>query len=64
MRVMYACACVFVLGGCQLVGGRWVVDEPARVCRGGVINSEKRITDTFVAGRVRNTVIRTDACLD
>jgi len=52
-----------LVSGCQVVGGRWVVDDKVR-CRGGVINSEKRITDTFINGRVRNTTIRTDACLD
>ena len=49
--------------GCRVTGGRWVVEEE-RKCRGGVITTEKRITDTFVMGRVRNTVIRSDACLD
>jgi hypothetical protein len=51
-------------GGCRLQGGRWVVDDVERRCKGGVINTEKRITDTFIGGRVRNTTIRTDACLD
>jgi hypothetical protein len=49
--------------GCRFTGGRWVEDDVRR-CRGGVINTEKRITDTFINGRVRNTTIRTDACLD
>lgn len=53
-----------VTSGCRLTGGRWVVDEDPKRCRGGVINTEKRITDTFITGRVRNTTIRTDACLD
>ena len=54
---------LLLLTDCRFVGGRWVVEEERR-CRGGVVTTEKRITDTFVMGRVRNTVIRTDACLD
>lgn len=62
MRVVVVLALV-ALTGCRFTGGRWVEDD-ARRCRGGVINTEKRITDTFITGRVRNTTIRTDACLD
>jgi len=50
--------------GCRITGGRWMPDEVERRCKGGVINTEKRMTDTFINGRVRNTTIRTDACLD
>ena len=63
MRVALVLACL-LLSGCQVTGGRWVVDDVSRKCRGGVINIEKRITDTYITGRVRNTTIRTDACLD
>jgi hypothetical protein len=55
-----------LVSGCRVTGGQWtfVEDEVARRCRGGVINTEKRITNTFINGRVQNTTIRTDACLD
>ena len=62
MRIALVLLCV-LLGGCRFTGGRWVEDDVKR-CRGGVINTEKRITDTFINGRVRNTTVRTDACLD
>lgn len=56
--------------GCR-GGGRWawVEDEvapapaPAR-CRGGTVNTERRVTDVTISGRTRNTTTRTDACLD
>jgi len=63
MRIVMLLAALLATAGCRVTGGRWVEDDVKR-CRGGVINTEKRITDTFVMGRVRNTVIRTDACLD
>lgn len=64
MRAIVMLALVaLTASGCRFTGGRWVEDD-ARRCRGGVINTEKRITDTFINGRVRNTTIRTDACLD
>ena len=44
--------------------GRWVEDAVIPACVGGRVNVEKRITDVTVTGRTRNTVIRTDACLD
>jgi hypothetical protein len=55
------------------VGDRlvWMVDgEPQPVpltkpaCRSGVVTTEKRVTDVTVAGRTRNTVVRTDSCFD
>jgi hypothetical protein len=65
MRAIVMLALVaLTASGCRFTGGRWVVDEDVKRCRGGVINTEKRITDTFINGRVRNTTIRTDACLD
>jgi len=64
MRIALVLAACLLLSGCQITGGRWVVDDVSRKCRGGVINTEKRITDTYITGRVRNTTIRTDACLD
>jgi len=63
MRVVVCILCILLFSGCRVTGGRWVEDDVKR-CRGGVINTEKRITDTFIGGRVRNTTIRTDACLD
>jgi len=63
MRAVVVILCILT-SGCQVTGGRWVVDAPAQKCKGGVINTERRVTDTWVGGRVRNTVIRTDACLD
>jgi hypothetical protein len=63
---MRALAAVLLIG--LLVSGcwRWVPEEVAiaRRCLGGTVNTEKRITDVTVAGRTRNTTIRTDACLD
>ena len=67
---MKAIAALLLIGlvasGCRVTGGRWtfVEEEAVRRCRGGVINTEKRITNTFINGRVQNTTIRTDACLD
>lgn len=49
---------------CRITGGRWVVDDVERRCPGGVVNTEKRMVDTWVGGRVRNTTIRTDACMN
>ena len=53
--------------GCR--GGRlaWVEEEAAPVaarCRGGTVNTERRVTDVSVLGRTRSTTYRTDACLD
>ena len=63
---MHIAAIVFVLllAGCR--GGQWVYQEQAfeRPCPGGKVVQEKRISDVLVTGRTRNTVIRTDACLD
>lgn len=64
MRVVVLLAVLLATVGCRVTGGRWVVEDDPKRCRGGVINTEKRITDTFITGRVRNTTIRTDACLD
>jgi len=53
------------LTGCMVDGRRWewrAVDVEVR-CPGGRIDQEKRMTDV-VAGRTRNTVIRTNTCLD
>jgi len=53
------------LAGCVTDRGRWEwrpVDVEVR-CPGGRIDQERRITDV-VDGRTRNTVIRTNACLD
>lgn len=64
MRIVVVLLIALTAASCRFTGGRWVVDEEVKRCRGGVINTEKRITDTFINGRVRNTTIRTDACLD
>jgi len=52
-----------LLIGCQQ--GRWVWQENVAVaaCPGGRVNQVKRTTDTHL-GRVRQTVINTDACLE
>jgi hypothetical protein len=54
-----------VMTGCR---GRWVEDDVAVIapsCRGGKINTERRVTDTSpITGRIRTTTLRTDACLD
>jgi len=64
MRTAAVILCILVLCGCRVTGGRWVDDVEVPKCRGGVINTEKRVTDTWIGGRVRNTTVRTDACLD
>jgi PBP1b-binding outer membrane lipoprotein LpoB len=53
-----------LLTGCR--GGRWVedVEVPVVKCRGGTVNTERRVTDVTVLGRTRTTTTRTDACLD
>jgi hypothetical protein len=52
-----------LLIGCQQ--GRWVWQEnlAATACPGGRVNQVKRTTDTHL-GRVRQTVVNTDACLE
>jgi hypothetical protein len=47
----------------------WVDEEPivapvVAKCRGGTVNTERRVTDVNVLGRTRSTTYRTDACLD
>lgn len=51
-------------GRWEWVEDRAVVAAPAVECRGGRVNLERRTTDVAVAGRTRNTVVRTDACLE
>jgi hypothetical protein len=65
-RVAILIVVLLAASGCRVTGGRWVAEEPvvARNCPGGVIAQERRFVDTFVGGRVRNTVVRTDACLN
>ena len=65
-RAAILLAALMVLGACRVTGGRWVAEEPVatRHCPGGVVNTERRFVDTWVGGRVRNTVVRTDACLN
>ena len=53
----------FSLVGCKVTGGRWVI-EGEQVCRSGLVTTERRITDTSIHGRVRNTIERTNTCLD
>jgi hypothetical protein len=44
--------------------GRWVFQEDVVIsCPGGRINQVKRVTDTNL-GKVRQTVVNTDACLE
>lgn len=52
------------VSGCRFVGGRWVEEEVVVACPGGRVVTEKRITDTFLNGRVRNTTIRSNICQD
>jgi hypothetical protein len=44
----------------------WVEEQPIvnRVCKGGTINTERRIVASTIDGRIRNTTTRVDACLD
>ena len=51
-------ACL-LLTGC--VGDRLVREG---TCPGGRVDIEKRVVDTNAMGRIRNTTIRTNACLD
>jgi hypothetical protein len=53
-----------VLTNCQ-PAGRWVFEETRVInpCPGGRVNQVKRTTDTHL-GRVRQTVVNTDACLE
>jgi len=64
IRLALLLAIALLVAGCRVTGGRWVVEEPARTCPGGVINQERRFVDTFTGGRVRTTTVRTDACLN
>jgi len=60
------CMAILAFGLTDCRGGQWVYQEQAfeRSCPGGKVVQEKRISDVLVTGRTRNTVIRTDACLD
>lgn len=62
MRALLIITLLF-LSGCR---GQWVYQEPLveRPCLGGKIDQTRRITETAVAGRVRQIVITTNACLD
>jgi hypothetical protein len=62
MPIRFALLCL-LLTDCR---GQWVWQESLveRVCAGGKIVTEKRTTDVVVTGHTRNTVTRTDACLD
>jgi hypothetical protein len=53
-----------LMTGCR--AGRWVedVEVPVVKCRGGTVNTERRVTDITVLGRTRTTTTRTDACID
>ena len=61
---------ILTMAGCNRGRWAWVEEEPAVVapvaekCRGGTVNTERRVTDVTVLGRTRNTITRTDACLD
>jgi hypothetical protein len=66
-RNTFACL-IFVAvveAGCQQPYGRWIYQETPIVnpCPGGRINQVKRTTDTHL-GRVRQTVVNTDSCLE
>jgi len=54
-----------ILTGCMHDGRRWEWRpiEAEVSCPGGRIVEERRSTDV-IAGRTRNTVVRTNACLD
>ena len=54
--------CLLLLG-CRGERLEWVIDKPVVECVGGRIVEERRTTDV-VAGRTRNTVVRTNACLE
>ena len=64
MKVALLLFCV-LLSGCNTTG-RWVYQEDVREvrCPGGRIDQERRIVDVINGGRTRNTVVRTNACLD
>lgn len=63
IRVLALIGIVLLSSGCRVTGGRWVEDD-ARRCPGGVINSERRVVDSWVGGRTRATTTRTDACIN
>jgi len=62
---LYTVYAIMALSLCDC-RGQWVWQEQVteRACPGGKINQEKRVTEVLVAGRTRNTITRTDACLD
>jgi hypothetical protein len=63
---LYTVYAIMALSMTSCRGGQWVYQEQAfeRSCPGGKINQEKRTTEMLVGGRTRNTITRTDACLD
>jgi hypothetical protein len=59
---MIRCAAISALIG-SLVAGCVVMPDAKDECLGGKIVQEKRTTDV-VLGRTRNTVMRTNTCLE
>jgi hypothetical protein len=67
MTHMAVLACVLILGGCRAGQWRYVEEDVApivRTCKGGTINTERRVIASTIDGRIRNTTTRVDACLD
>jgi hypothetical protein len=69
MKFAVVLSIVLMMTGCGRGRWAWVDEEPVIApvvakCRGGTVNTERRVTDVTVLGRTRNTVTRTDACID
>jgi hypothetical protein len=67
MRVVVVLACILSIAGCRSGRMAWVEDVPVvaeKTCRGGTINTERRVVSSTIVGTVRNTTTRVDACLD
>jgi hypothetical protein len=62
MRLLVVALCLLLVD-CTARRERRLIEVAADECIGGKINTVKRITDTNTNGRLRNTVITTDACL-
>jgi hypothetical protein len=70
MRLAAVVVLAMLMVSCRSGRWSWVDDEvPVAApivakCRGGTVNTERRVTDVSVLGRTRSTTYRTDACLD
>jgi len=64
IRLATVVVLAMLMAGCRTGRWAWVEETTPIKCRGGTINTERRVTDVGVYGRTRTTTYRTDACID